>query len=71
MPRKIRELTADLRRAGFRELARRGKGSHRRYAHPGADANDARAYQERDVRDAIAAVREGEERRREQPRRQP
>ena len=30
MPRKIRELVADLERAGFRQ-AKGGKGSHRKF----------------------------------------
>ena len=33
MPRKIRDLIADLERAGFR-LVPGGKGSHRKYPHP-------------------------------------
>ncbi|MEJ7590058.1 MAG: type II toxin-antitoxin system HicA family toxin [Planctomycetaceae bacterium] len=33
MPRKIRELIADLQAAGFSD--RGGKGSHRNYVHPG------------------------------------
>jgi predicted RNA binding protein YcfA (HicA-like mRNA interferase family) len=32
MPRKIRELIADLEKAGF--INRGGKGSHRNFAHP-------------------------------------
>ncbi len=54
MPRKIQELEAELQRAGFRLLPKRGKGSHRRYAHPdapgvpvtiaGAGGDDAQAY---------------------------
>ena len=34
MPQKVRQLLADLRRAGYEELPRRGKGSHRVWAHP-------------------------------------
>ena len=34
MPRKIRQLIADLHRAGFVELPRRGKGSHSMWKHP-------------------------------------
>ena len=33
MPRKLRELVADLERAGWREISG-GKGSHRKFAHP-------------------------------------
>lgn len=65
MPRKIRELIADLRRAGFREIP--GKGSHRKFVHPGyprtvtvsgGTGDDAKAYQERDVRKALEEVGE-------------
>jgi predicted RNA binding protein YcfA (HicA-like mRNA interferase family) len=60
MPRKIRELVKDLRKAGFVE--RGGKGSHRNFVHPraalvtlsGHDGHDAQHYQERAVRNAIA-----------------
>ena len=59
MPRKIRELIADLERAGF--IDRGGKGSHRNYEHPrggrvtisGEPGDDAKAYQERVVWKAI------------------
>ncbi|MDP9358871.1 MAG: type II toxin-antitoxin system HicA family toxin [Chloroflexota bacterium] len=64
MPRKIRELKADLRRAGFD--FRRAKGSHTSWTHPslpgvsvtisGNDGDDARPYQERDVRSALARL---------------
>ncbi len=67
MPRKVRELRADLQRAGFREEARRGKGSHTWWQHPdlpefpvnlaGQDGDDAKPYQEKDVRQALAALR--------------
>lgn len=56
MPRKIRQLIADLERAGF--VNRGGKGSHRNFVHPkGVRAtasrnpgHDAKPYQEREVR---------------------
>ncbi|MDR0901709.1 MAG: type II toxin-antitoxin system HicA family toxin [Opitutaceae bacterium] len=61
MPRKLRELIADLRRAGFEE--RPGKGSHRRFYHAASGANitlsghnegvDAHRYQERQLKDAM------------------
>lgn len=69
MPRKIRELKADLRRAGYRQVRRRGKGSHTWWEHPlvseplalsGHDGDDAQPYQERDVRDAVRRAREEE-----------
>lgn len=60
MPRKVRELIADLEAAGFTN--RGGKGSHRNLAHPkgvrvtlcGSPGDDAKHYQERDVRRALA-----------------
>jgi predicted RNA binding protein YcfA (HicA-like mRNA interferase family) len=63
MPPKIRELIADLEAAGFTN--RGGKGSHRNYIHPkrigqvtisGKLGDDARRYQEREVREAINEV---------------
>ena len=67
MPRKVRQLMADLERAGF--VNRPGKGSHRNFIHPrglrvvlrGGTGEDARHYQERDVRRALAAVKECED----------
>lgn len=66
MPRKVRQLIADLRRAGFVRVPG-GKGSHQKWRHPetgvlvivsGADGNDAKPYQERDVKEAIRESRE-------------
>lgn len=62
MPRKMRQLIADLERAGF--VNRGGKGSHRNFTHPkglrltlsGGSGDDAKHYQEREVRQKIAAV---------------
>lgn len=60
MPRKIRELIADLESAGF--VNRGGKGSHRNYSHAklrkpitisGKLGDDAKKYQERAVSKAI------------------
>jgi predicted RNA binding protein YcfA (HicA-like mRNA interferase family) len=56
MPRKVRQLIADLERAGF--VDRGGKGSHRNYVHPtgprvtvsGKPGADAHHYQEKQVR---------------------
>ncbi len=62
MPRKIRELIQDLRKAGFYEISGGGKGSHRKYAHDkyrgvvtlsGNLGNDAKSYQEKQVQGAI------------------
>ena len=69
MPRKIRELKADLRRAGYRQVPRRGKGSHTVWAHPlvtdtiaisGHDGDDAHIYQEQMVRDFVERAQEAE-----------
>jgi predicted RNA binding protein YcfA (HicA-like mRNA interferase family) len=69
MPKKIRELKAMLRKAGFRW--RPGKGSHTIWEHPladkaivlsGKDGRDVRWYQEDQVIKQLAAV----ERRRRQ-----
>jgi predicted RNA binding protein YcfA (HicA-like mRNA interferase family) len=64
MPRKVRQLIADLERAGF--VNRGGKGSHRNYIHAngrrvtisGHPGEDAKHYQERDVCRALDAVKE-------------
>ena len=61
MPRKIRQLVSDLTKSGF-VLVPGGKGSHRKFRHPriagsvilsGGDGDDARHYQEKQVRNAI------------------
>ena len=64
MPRKVRQLIAELERAGFRN--RGAKGSHRNFVHPkgarlvlsGKAGEDARNYQERDVRRALEWVKD-------------
>ena len=65
MPKKIRELNAMLRKAGF--LQRAGKGSHTVWSHPqlsdsvvlsGNDGADARPYQEKDVRAILKKLEE-------------
>ena len=64
MPRKVRQLIADLEKAGY--VNRGGKGSHRNFTHPrgprvtlsGKPGSDAKHYQERDVRCALDAVKE-------------
>jgi predicted RNA binding protein YcfA (HicA-like mRNA interferase family) len=64
MPPKIRELVADLEKAGF--VDRGGKGSHRNFVHPrvvrpvaisGKLGEDAKAYQVRAVARAIEEAR--------------
>ena len=65
VPRKVRELIQDLQRAGFSEVRRRGRGSHRVFSHPdyhgavtisGNSGHDAKSYQENQVRRAIREV---------------
>lgn len=62
MPKKIRELKAVLLKAGFELVPKRGKGSHAIYQYPGTrirvnlpgkDGSDAKAYSEKQVRQAI------------------
>jgi predicted RNA binding protein YcfA (HicA-like mRNA interferase family) len=71
MPREIRELRADLQRAGYRLVKRQGKGSHTKWRYPfvpgsvlvsGHDGDDAKPYQESDVREAIRKAHEAEKR---------
>ena len=63
MPRKIRQLIADLEKAGFEN--RGGKGSHRNFIHAhypypvvisGNLGDDALPYQEKAVRLALQEV---------------
>jgi predicted RNA binding protein YcfA (HicA-like mRNA interferase family) len=60
MPKKIRDLIKDLKKAGFAN--RGGKGSHRNFVHPkvrkpvvisGKEGDDALHYQEKAVKLAI------------------
>ena len=63
MPKKIRELVSMLEKAGFSN--RGGKGSHRNFLHPsgikvtlsGKLGNDARKYQEREVKTKIVEAK--------------
>lgn len=66
MPRKIRELKSQLRKAGFVKL--RAKGSHERWTHPdftiikitiaGADGDDAKPYQEDEIAESLLRLQE-------------
>ena len=64
MPRKIRELIAELEKAGF--ACRGGKGSHKNFTHPlgaritisGSLGDDAKSYQEKAVAQALAITEE-------------
>lgn len=68
MPRKVRELKADLRRAGF--STRSGRGSHTVWRHQllpgerftlsGNDGDDAKRYQERDLQEILAKLHDVE-----------
>ncbi len=70
MPRKIRDLRADLHQAGF--YLDHQTGSHQVWKHPlipgisanlaGQDGADAKSYQENQVRKALQALREAQER---------
>jgi len=64
MPRKIRDLIRDLKKAGF--IDRGGKGSHRNFVHPaltkpvtvsGNEGDDVKHYQEKAVQLAIKEVK--------------
>jgi hypothetical protein len=74
MPRKVRDLEADLRSAGFVYDPDRGKGNHGWWEHPtgvkvnlaGRSGADAKSYQEKEVREAIAEARRREVARKEQ-----
>jgi predicted RNA binding protein YcfA (HicA-like mRNA interferase family) len=68
MPKKVRELKAMLRKSGF--FVRAGKGSHTVWEHPdisneivisGKDGDDARPYQELDVKKILRKLKEVQE----------
>ncbi|MFM7425080.1 MAG: type II toxin-antitoxin system HicA family toxin [Elainella sp.] len=66
MPRKIRELKAELRKAGFECV--RVRGSHERWVHPnlpelpitlaGKDGKDAKPYLEKLVNDTLKRLQD-------------
>lgn len=67
MPKKVRELIAELERAGF--IDKGGKGSHKKFFHPnvalpvvisGKPGADARKYQERAVAQALQEAKRNE-----------
>lgn len=67
MARKVRELIQDLKEVGFYEIPGGGKGSHRKFAHAryagavtlsGQTGDDAKPYQERQVKQAIEQVKQ-------------
>jgi predicted RNA binding protein YcfA (HicA-like mRNA interferase family) len=64
MPRKVRQLVSDLKSAGFSIVPT--KSSHRKFRHAsgvtivisGQSGADTLHYQEKDLRNALAAVNE-------------
>lgn len=67
MPRKVRQLKANLRRAGC--IWRPGKGSHTVWGHPlvpdtvtlaGNDGDDVKDYQEKEVRSLLEKIRKAQ-----------
>ena len=69
MPRKVRDLIRDLEQEGFQEIRGAGKGSHRKFTHvryagavtiSGQLGDDAKPYQEKQVKQAIEVVNEGQ-----------
>jgi len=65
MPRKVRQVRADLRKNGFRKI--RQAGSHETWAHPlvptitvtlaGPDGADVKSYQETELQQALGALK--------------
>lgn len=67
MPRKIRELKAQIMREGFVYLSKRGKSSHERWRHPrlrktltiaGKDGDDVPRYLEKQLNELLAELNE-------------
>ena len=67
MPRKIRELKAQIAREGFVYLAKRGKGSHERWWHPllrktltipGKDGDDVPLYLEKQLAQLLTQLQQ-------------
>ena len=67
MPRKIRELKAEITQKGFVYLPKRGKGSHERWIHPlikktltipGKDGDDVPIYLEKQLGKLLAELKE-------------
>ncbi len=65
MPRKIRELKAQITKEGFVCLPKRGKGSHERWRHPllsktltisGKDGKDVPPYLEKQVKQLLTEL---------------
>ncbi len=67
MPRKNRELKAQIAREGFVYLPKRGKGSHERWQHPllrktltipGKDGDDVPPYLEKQLAQLLSELEE-------------
>lgn len=67
MPRKIRELKAQIAREGFVYLPKGGKGSHERWRHPlvkktltipGKDGDDVPIYLEKQLASLLTELQE-------------
>ncbi|MEH1906603.1 MAG: type II toxin-antitoxin system HicA family toxin [Nostoc sp.] len=67
MPRKIRELKAQIAREGFVYLPKRGKGSHERWRHPllkktltipGKDGDDVPIYLEKQLTSLLTQLQQ-------------
>ena len=66
MPRKIRQLKADLRKAGAYQVTQ--EGSHTKWRHPllpgrsvvlsGHDGDDAKPYQEKAIHEMLRQIRQ-------------
>ncbi len=66
MPVKVRQLKASLRKAGANQVSQ--EGSHTKWKHPlipstivvlsGHDGDDAKPYQEKDVKVLLKQIRE-------------
>ena len=74
MPRKKRQIRADLAREGF--LRRGGKGDHTVWVHPlvpghvsveGKYGDDAKEYDERNLRRALEALSQARQNQRKRP----
>ncbi|MCY7393189.1 MAG: type II toxin-antitoxin system HicA family toxin [Leptolyngbyaceae cyanobacterium CAN_BIN12] len=70
MPRKIRELKAQIVHEGFVYLPKRGKGSHERWRHPllnktltipGKDGDDVPLYLEKQIEKLLILLQESRE----------
>jgi predicted RNA binding protein YcfA (HicA-like mRNA interferase family) len=71
VPQKVRQLKASLRKAGAYQVSQ--EGSHTKWKHPllpsalvvlsGNDGDDARRYQERDVKRMLEDIKRAEDKR--------